>query len=306
MDLETLKLFVDVAKRNSFAAVARENNQDPSTVSRAVANLETELGIRLFQRTTRSMTLTEAGEIYLNRMEALIEYMENAREEALAVSARATGSMRITASVAFGQICLTPLLPQLRAEFPDLQIELHLTDAQVDLVASRIDLAVRLGRRIEGDLIATKLFNTRYIVCASPDYLKSHGPIAHPLDLAAHRCLLFRAPAYNQNWMAMGADGKQFTIPVDGDIIISSVQALQQCACDGLGPTLLAEWMVQADINAGKLVNVLPDFEMAGGHAQAAAWLVYPSRRYLPYKVRAVVDFLKRRFSDGWFAPEHH
>ncbi|MCY6381123.1 LysR family transcriptional regulator [Hoeflea prorocentri] len=299
MDIEALKLFVEVAKRNSFAAVARIHNQDPSTISRAVANLETELGIRLFQRTTRSMTLTEAGEIYLNRMEALIDYMDNAREEAHSVSARATGTIRITATLAFGQICLTPLIPKFREMFPDLKFEFHLTDDQIDLVANRIDLAVRLGSKIEGDVIATKLFDARYIVCASPHYLRDSRPIAHPSDLTEHKCLLFRAPVHNQNWMARDADDNTFAVPIDGDIYISSLVALQQAACNGLGPALMADWMVQRDLDEGRLVNILPDYDFSGGHTQAAAWLVYPSRRYLPYKVRAMVDVLKRHYAHG-------
>ncbi|MEX3008526.1 LysR family transcriptional regulator [Hoeflea sp. TYP-13] len=302
MDIATLKLFVDVAKRQSFAAVARDHDQDPSTVSRTIANLETELGIRLFQRTTRNMNLTEAGEIYLNRMETLIEYMDNAREEALSVSAHPTGSMRITATIAFGQLCLVPLLPQLRQEFPDLRLELHLTDSQIDLVANRVDLAVRLGSRIGGDVIATKLFDSRYLVCASREYLEKHSPINHPIDLVKHRCLLLRTPSVSNNWVARSATGRETVMPVDGDIVISSVLALRQCARGGLGPTLLPEWMVKADLLSGELVNVLPEHEIVGGHAQAAAWLVYPSKRYLPYKVRVIVDFLKRSVTNGWYA----
>lgn len=300
MDIARLRLFVDVAKRQSFAAVARDLDQDPSTVSRTIASLETELGIRLFQRTTRNMTLTEAGEIYLNRMETLIEYMDNALEEARSVSARPTGSMRITATVGFGQLCLAPLLPRLRQEFPDLRFELHLTDTQIDLVSNRIDLAIRLGSRIEGDVIATKLFNTRYLICASPQYLKTHEAIRQPIDVVKHRCLLFRTPSVSNTWVARDASGRETVLPVDGDIIISSVMALLQCTHNGLGPSLFPEWLVKSDIDSGKLVNVLPDHEIAGGHAQAAAWLVYPSKRYLPYKVRAMVDFLKKTFVEDW------
>ena len=299
MDIARLKLFVDVAKRQSFAAVARDHNQDPSTISRTIASLETELGIRLFQRTTRNMTLTEAGEIYLNRMETLIEYMDNALEEARSVSSRPTGTMRITATNAFGQLCLAPLLPMMREDFPDLRLELHFTDSQVDLVANRIDLAIRLGSRIDGDVIATKLFDTRYIICASPHYLYHHPAIKRPIDVVSHRCLLYRAPSVSNNWVARSASGRETVLPVDGDITISSMLALLECTREGQGPSLFPEWMVKSDLASGRLVNVLPDHEIVGGHAQAAAWLVYPSKRYLPFKVRAIVDFLKKTFADG-------
>ncbi len=302
MEIASLKLFLAVAQRGSFAAVARDYDQDPSTISRTIAGLESELGIRLFQRTTRNMTLTEAGEIYFNRMETLLEYLDNANEEAQATNIRPSGIMRMTSSVAYGQICLTPLLPRLREEFPDLKLELQLTDERVDLVANRIDLAIRLGHRIDGDVIATKLINTRYRVCASPGYLEQHGPIEHPTALSRHRCLLFRIPSFNSTWIARNASGQEIIVPVDGDIVISSVQALHQCALNDMGPVLLADWMVDDDIRNGRLIDVLPGYTMSGAHSHTAAWLVYPSRRHLPYKVRVIIDFLKSEFSDRLLA----
>ncbi len=299
MDIDRLKLFIDVANKRSFAAVARDHDQDPSTISRTISGLETELGIRLFQRTTRSMTLTEAGEIYRNRVETLIDYMDDALEEARSVSIRPTGTMRITSTNAFGHICLMPLVPQLRQEFPDLRFDLQLTDRPLDLVANRIDLAIRLGNRVEGDVIATKLFDTRYLICANPAYLQSHETITQPADIIRHRCLLFRAPSPSNNWVARHVSGKETILPVDGVIIISSMLALLESTREGYGPALFPEWMVKDDLASGRLVNVLPEHEIVGGHTRAAAWLVYPSKRYLPYKVRAMVDFLKRQLSAG-------
>ena len=299
MDIDRLKLFIDVANKRSFAAVARDHDQDPSTISRTIAGLETELGIRLFQRTTRSMTLTEAGEIYRNRVETLIDYMDDALEEARSVSVQPTGTMRITSTNAFGQLCLVPLVPKLRKQFPDLKFDLHLTDMPLDLVTNRIDLAIRLGNRVEGDVIATKLFDTRYLICASPAYLESHAAIVQPADITKHRCLLFRAPSPSNNWVARHTSGKETILPVDGEIVISSMLSLLDCARDGLGPSLFPEWMVAEDLATGRLVNVLPEHEIVGGHTRSAAWLVYPSKRYLPYKVRAMVDFLKGQFTVG-------
>src|SRR5579872_6717564 len=144
MDIETLRLFVQVARRGSFAIVARDRGTDPSSVSRTIAALEDELQVRLLQRSTRRMTLTEAGAAYLARLESLIEELDHARDEALAVSARPIGTIRLTASVAFGQKCVAPLLPKLRQTCPDLGIDLILTDANLDLVSEGVDLAIRL------------------------------------------------------------------------------------------------------------------------------------------------------------------
>lgn len=155
-----MRMFVEVARRGSFAAAARDRDVDPSSVSRAVALLEEELGVRLFQRTTRRVALTEAGEIYLARVTALVDELDFARDEARGVSTGPVGTLRLTASVAFGNTCLVPLLPEFRERYPGVKLELLLTDTVLDLVAERVDLAIRLGRRFDADFIATKLFDT--------------------------------------------------------------------------------------------------------------------------------------------------
>lgn len=295
--MSALKMFVAVARRRSFAAVAREFDADPSTISRTIANLEEELGLRLFQRTTRNMTLTEGGQIYLSRIEALAEDIDIAREEALEVSTQPKGMIRITASVAFGQYALTPLLPRLREDFPGLSFELVLTDSPVDIVSERIDLGIRLGDKPGGNVVSTKLFDNRYHVCASPAYLKKNGNVRLPQDLSSHSCLMMRPAAHDTNWIASDSNGREVEISVGGDLVISSVMALRQCALDGLGPVMLAEWMIKDDIQAGRLIVMLPEYRMSGAHARAAAWLSYPSKRYLPLKTRVTIDFLGKALS---------
>ena len=282
-----------VAQRGSFAAFARELDADPSTVSRAIAGLEEELGLRLFQRTTRTVTLTEGGEVYLSHIEPLLDDLAIAQDEALAVSAPPKGTMRITASMAFGQICLTPLLPRMRQKYPDLRLNLILTDTPVELVSERIDLAVRLGDRGGGNVVSSKLFDNRYRVCASPAYLEKHGVVRAPMDLAAHRCLMMRPLSHDTSWIARDGKGRITDIPVSGDVVVLSGMALRQCALDGVGPVMLIDWMVREDIQTGRLIKLFPDYEMSGAHARAAAWLIYPSARYLSLKMRVTMDFLR-------------
>ena len=293
MEVSALKMFVAVAQRQSFAAVAREFDADPSTISRTIANLEEELGLRLFQRTTRSVTLTEGGEKYLARVEPLVEDLDMARDEALTVVAQPQGTLRITASIAFGHYGLVPLIPAMRKSFPGLRFELVLTDRPVDLVSERIDLAIRLGDKVRGNVVSTKLFDNRYRVCASPQYVRSNAPIRVPQDLTQHSCLMMRPAAQETNWIARDSDGNIEEVAVRGDVIISSVMALRQCALDGLGPVMLADWMIGADIVSGQLVDLLPDYHMSGAHARTAAWAVYPSKRYLPLKSRVTLDYLR-------------
>jgi DNA-binding transcriptional LysR family regulator len=303
MNLDTLDLFVEVARKRSFAAVAKERNVDPSSVSRAIADLEAELGLRLFQRTTRTMTLTEAGDVYLSRIEPLTEEIARAREAALQVTGRPRGLLRITASVTFGQMCIMPLLGEFRALYPDLKVECLFTDANLDLVADRIDLAVRLAPIVEGDLIVSKLMDTRYRVVASPAYLASHPPLGRPSDLSAHKVLFFNLKAFRNRWLFRDAAGRVESVPIDGDITLAPAGSLLAAAIDGLGPALLPDWLVENAIGRGELVDVLPEHRAAATTFDTAAWLVYPSRAFLPRKVRAMVDFLRVRLAKGLRAP---
>ncbi|GKX32601.1 MAG: LysR family transcriptional regulator [Rhizobiaceae bacterium MnEN-MB40S] len=297
MEVDTLRIFTSVAKLGSFAAAARLHGTDPSTVSRTISNLEEELGIRLFQRTTRSMTLTESGDAYLGRISTILEDIDIAREDAMAVSKRPTGTIRITTTYAYGQIRLLPLLTKFRDRFPGLKLDLILSDAPIDLVTDEIDIAIRLAPRIRGNVIASKIQDLRYHVYASPDYVDIHGPIDRPADLERHPCILFRLPAFGSIWMAQDKNGIEREIRIQGDLSISSILALKQGAINGLGPALLADWVVEDDIDAGRLIKLLPDYNFFAMHVQSAVWLVYPSRRYLPTKVRVVVDFLRENLT---------
>jgi DNA-binding transcriptional LysR family regulator len=165
MDIQNLRQFVEVARHGGFAAAARGQGLDPSSVSRSIATLEQELGVRLFQRSTRKLSLTEAGQVYLTRVAPLLDEVEQAREEALAASTGVSGTLRLTTSVAFGYQHLAALLPKFRVLHPQLKVEVLMTDSNLHLVNDRIDLAIRLGARFEGDVVCSKLASTRYRVC---------------------------------------------------------------------------------------------------------------------------------------------
>lgn len=306
MDIETLRIFVRVARRGSFAVVARDCDTDPSSISRAIAALEDELQVRLLQRSTRRMTLTEAGAKYLARVEPLLDEFDEARDDALLVSAQPIGTIRLTASVAFGQKCIAPLLPKLRRAFPDLGVDLVLSDANLDLVSEGIDLAVRLGPSRDSALIGTRLVATRYRVCASPSYLakaRQEGlPVATPADLAAHRCLRLNLPDYRSCWQFRDSTGAISEVAIDGDVLISSPLVLLTCAVSGMGPALLADWMAVDEIAEGELVDLFPGYAATATDFETAAWLLYPSRTYLPRKVR-VVDFLRQEFDESAYEP---
>ncbi len=296
MDISTLRTLVDVMRRGSFAAVARAHDLDPSSISRSIAALEDEIGFKLFQRTTRRLAPTEAGALYFERIQPLVEELDRARLEAVDLASAPAGNLRVTASVSFGQKCLAPLLPALRESYPALSIELILSDSVLDLIEERIDVAIRLGPPADSSLIGTQLMRTRYRVCASPAYLKQHAAMKEPADLADRDCLLFPLRGFRNRWRFRSKDGALLEVPVKGKVVISSALALHRAALDGLGPVLLADWLLDDDIARGALVDLFPQHHVTATDFDTAAWILYPSRGYVPLKLRAFIDFLKRHF----------
>lgn len=288
-----LQLFVEVMRQGSFAAVARDRDLDPSSVSRAIAGLEEELGIRLFQRTTRQLSPTEAGIAYFERIEPLVEAMQQAIAIATDISGQPKGVLRMTTSTSFGKRCVVPLLPDFQMTYPDLAVDLLLTDAVVDLIAERVDVAIRLGLLSDSTLIAEQLMRTYYSVCASPKYLEQYGQLKRPGDLENHNCLLFPLEGFRSRWIFRDRNGDESEVLVQGRTTISNAIALQQCAIAGMGLALLPNWLIDEDLRAGSLINVFPDYDVTATNFSTAAWLIYPSRAYVPLKVRVFVDFLK-------------
>lgn len=293
METAQLRVFLDVIKRGGFAAVARDSNVDPSSISRAVASLESDLGTRLFQRTTRRLTLTEAGEALSTRVGPLMDELERAREEVTSIGSEPSGTLRLTASVAFGQICLVPILSAFRRAFPRLKLELLLTDTNLDLIADRIDLAIRLAPSYRGDVIGSRLFATRYRIVASPSYIAREGAPKTPPDLSARSCVLFPLPDFRDRWLFRRGTKLQ-EVPIQGNLVLSTALALRSAARDGLGPVLLADWHLHDDLAQGHLVDLFPHHEVTATTFATAAWLLYPSRSYLPHKVRATIEFLRK------------
>lgn len=299
MNIEQMRLLLAVAKRGSFAAVAKERDMDPSSVSRAIADLEDELGFRLFQRSTRSMALTEAGDMYLTRLEPLLDELDHAREAAAQITQAPQGLLRLTASVAFGQMCIVPLLGEFQARYPDLKVECLFSDANLDLVAERLDLAVRLAPAIDGDAVIAKLMDTRYGVYASPEYLARHAPLHQPSDLSEHKVLLFNLRAYRTHWLFRDAGGHETRVAIAGDLTFAPAGALLAATLAGLGPALLPDWLIADALAKGLLVPLFPGHAATATTFDTAAWLVYPSRSYLPSKVRVMADFLRERLQPG-------
>ena len=295
MDIDSVRVFVDVMKHGSFAAVARQRQVDPSSISRSISNLESELGFRLFQRTTRRLSPTEAADEYFTRIEGLIGEFDLASEAALDLVSTPTGTLRVTACTSFGQRVLAPILPALRSRYPELTIDLQLVDHTIDIVEEKIDLAVRFGSKPDGNFIVSRLVPRHFRVCASPAYIEQHGKPKHPNALEGRDCLLFSLPGYRSSWIFRRKGEPVFSVPVAGHLLVSHGATMTKCAVTGLGPALLPDWLCSQEIADGDLVDLFPDYECTATEFGTSAWLVYPSRSYVPVKLRVFIDFLREK-----------
>jgi DNA-binding transcriptional LysR family regulator len=299
MNFDQLKTFMLVMERGSFAQAARVLNVDPSNISRTITALEDSLGFRLFQRTTRKLAPTEAGALYFERTRNLLQEFETARLQANDANAAPSGVLRMTTSVAFGQRWLVPRIAALRKAYPSLALDLLLTDANVDLIAERIDLAIRLGPRVDSGFISTVLMPTQYRVVASPAYLRKHGKPKSPEELAQRDCVLLPMAGYRNRWIYKARELKTANVEttsevhVHGSLVISTPLGVYQAVLDGLGPALLADWVIQESLDSGALIDLFPKLQFTATDFDTAVRFLYPSRAYLPNKVRATIDFLK-------------
>lgn len=282
-----MRAFAAVGQRLSFTSAADELGISPSALSRRVAQLEDLLGCRLLQRTTRTVTLTEAGALYLERC---IDILARAEEADAAVSEHSRapqGVLRVTLPNLYGQLRIAPLLPDFMRRYPKLRLELTFEDRYVDLVERRADVGVRIGNLETGDYVARKLATNTRFLCASPDYLHRFGCPATIADLSHHACLHFSPLVEDSRWR-LSRGGRRVEVPITPALRADNAEALRQAALGGQGIALLAGFLIDGDIAAGRLVQVLSEWTVA----ESWIFAVYPHARFLPMKTRVFVDFL--------------
>ena len=294
MDTEHLEIFVEVVQQGSFASAARMVDLDPATVSRTIVTLEKNLGFRLLERTTRQLVLTEAGKAYHENACKILRGLQEAADEARDIAGRPAGIVRVTTSVTYGHAVILPLLPALRKAYPELEIDLLLTDSIVDLLAERVDVALRLRQNGDTSLIGTRLARIRYHICASPQYLSQQGSTRTPAELAERDCLRCSLRGYKTQWRFRDSAGMVEGVDIGGWLVVSNSLALRHAALDGLGPALLADWLVGPDLAEGRLVDMFPDYEVTPTDFDNSIWLLYTSRLYVPKRVKAFVEFVKQ------------
>jgi len=284
--LALFRVFVRAVEVGSFTAVARELGSSQPTISRQVALLEDHLGCILFQRTTRSLTLTAEGQTFYAHAGRALEAVAEAENSVDGQTGRVAGILRLACSVVFGRLQVIPRLPRFRARYPGVRIALHMGDAFVDLVEEGIDVAIRIGANDDSSLIARRIGTSRRIVVATPDYLARCGVPGHPDDLRAHECIVYDQLRAGATW-TFAANGVPLQVPVAGPVNVNNTEGVRAAVLEGLGIGYVPAWhFVDGEIERGRLVPLLTAFEPPGQPINA----LYPSRRFLPARVRAAID----------------
>lgn len=292
-----ISTFVEVVTKGSLSAAARAEGIAPAMIGRRLDALEERLGIKLLQRTTRKIALTNEGASFLEDCQRILAELQDAEASVSNRSAKATGHLAISAPAGFGRQHVAPLMPSFLAEHQDVTLTLNLNDRVVDLIGEGIDVAIRIAALSDSNLVGVKLANNERVVVASPAYVKRYGMPAALDDLSKHNCLALSSEGSQPGW-TFRQNGKNVTLKVSGNMVCNDGAVLHDWALTGKGLAWRSMWEVGAEIESGKLVTVLDEFAAPGNDIYA----VFAQRRHLPLRIRALVDFLRRIYAqaDYW------
>ncbi|MBW8724190.1 MAG: LysR family transcriptional regulator [Inquilinus limosus] len=298
-DYNQLRAFVAVGELLSFSRAAERLGVSPSALSQMVRGFEERVGVRLLNRTTRSVALTEAGDNLLRRVRPVVAELGDAIGQVRRYRERPAGTVRIHAFRSAAEAYLDPILPGFARSYPDVVLDITLDDEVVDIVAGGFDAAIRIGEVIEHDMIAVRLGpEMRQIAVASPDYLAAHGRPQHPRDLVRHRCIRWRWPGHATPYAwEFHEDGRWFSVAVDGPLIVDDKQMARRAALRGIGIGFAVEQAVAADIAAGRLVPLLEPWSAPF----PGLFLCYPQQRQMAPALRAFIDAVRQaEVGDAW------
>jgi DNA-binding transcriptional LysR family regulator len=288
-----MAVFAKVVESASFAAAARHFDISPAMVTKHVRRLEERLGVRLLNRTTRRVSVTEVGQNYYERCLRILSEVEDAERAASDLQAAPRGLLRVTTSVSFGSHQLAPAIADYLIAYPDVSVDLILQHNYVDLVEERIDLAIRLGQLSDSSLIAKKLYAVEMVLCASPGYLAANGTPQQPRDLVKHNCLIYTYAAPRAWTFTDQKTGKADVIRISGRLLANSGDALLAFALKDTGIVLAPDYLVADELGAGRLIRLLPAYTTR----ELPVYAVYPHSHCLSAKTRTFIDFLAARFA---------
>jgi DNA-binding transcriptional LysR family regulator len=288
-----MTVFARVVEQGSFARAADRLAMSTSAVSRHVAELEAHLDVRLLNRTTRRLSLTESGQAFFERCVQLLADLEEAEEAVTAAAVVPRGTLKLTCSITFGTRHVAPAIAAFAQRFPQVRFEIELSDRAVDIVDEGLDLAIRIGAIGSQALIARRIGTTQMVCYAAPAYLAAHGTPATPDDLTQHACLTYAYSAAGNVWTFRDTRGNEHTVKVGGAAHANNGQMLAALATAGMGIAYEPDFIIAPELRAGLVVPLMAGYTPAS----SGIYAVYPSRRHLSAKVRAFVDFLAERFA---------
>jgi len=288
--LEAMSIIVAVTETGSFSAASRRLNKPVATVSRMVAELEARLKAQLFQRSSRQMTLTDAGRSYIEACKRIIEQVDDAEREVSGEYRIPKGDLAITSPWGLGHMHLMPIAVEFMNAYPEIALRLVLTDRIVDTVEENIDISIRIGNLADSNLIATKVGSVRFVLCASPVYLAEHGHPGEPAELATHDCISVDSLAPQRSWKFI-KDGREMVAPIRSRLTVSDSEAAIEAAIAGAGITRVMSYKMEAARRAGQLVVMLEEYEQEPWPVH----IVYAERKPVPLKLRAFLNWMTPR-----------
>ncbi len=291
--LRALEVFVEVVRREGFARAADALDTSPANVTRYISDLEAHLQTRLLNRSSRKMSLTSSGEALFERAKSILDDVAEAEAIVSSAAMQPRGVLRINAPLSFGVLHLAPLWARFMQKYPDVQLDVALIDRVVDIVEEGYDMAIRISRAGSPSNVARKLATSHNILCAAPSYIRQRGMPMQPADLLKHSCIGYSYAATADEWQILDAHGQSHTVKVPCVMHTNNGDTARGAALGGLGVIWQPSFLVGADLRAGRLVRVLPDYHMPDIDVLA----VYPSRRHLSAKVRVMIDFLVDEFA---------
>lgn len=283
----TIPIFVAVVECGSFSLAAEKLGVTKSAVSKRVTQLEDELGIRLLNRTTRKLSLTEAGKRYYDHVSQALALAQQGMDAVTELQGEPKGKLKITAPMSFGVLYIAPIIAEFLEQFPKVTIDLQLEDQMVDLIEGEFDLAIRIGNLPISNLVAKRLVNCKSVLCASPEYINRNGSPQKPSDLIGHNCLVYSYFRGGSEW-TFEQQHNEFKVIPKGNFIVNNSEAIRRALIEGLGVGQLPTFLVSKDILSGKLQPIMTPYSLP----EHAIYAVFPERKHLPHKVRAFMEFV--------------
>lgn len=292
--LRSIETFLLIAELGSFSEASRSLNISGSSISKYISELEADLGARLFDRTTRNVRLTEAGQVYHDNCQKVIRDLAEADASVASFQAVAQGRLQIGAPMSFGVKHLAPLLPEFLDSYPAINVNLMLDDRFVNGLDLGYDVLIRISEFTDTSMVARKLAKCRHVICASPAYLAKHGVPQHFDELAHHNCLNYSNLLATKEWQGVRGD-ERVSLQAQGRLSVNNGDALRLLCLAGQGVALLPTFIIGEDLAAGKLVSLLKDYKLR----ELILHAVYPHRQHIPLKLRVFIDFLARHFKES-------